>query len=200
MRRAGRWAVLGYLAMLILGNVVVVGGAWAFPCKGDVNTGDTPKAVSESCGEPMLVEKRTVSVKETEGKETRSSLTNIEEWTYTAGPTQLMQSFRFENGKLIDIGSPGYGPVQDFSIDNCRNGEFLAVGDSKLDAFMKCGHPLAQETQPDKVTVTAEGEIKRRTTVSVDEWTYRYGPGAPGYTLRFENGVVASIRPREFGK
>jgi hypothetical protein len=111
-----------------------------------------------------------------------------------------MQSYRFENGKLAAVGSPGYGPVQDFTVDNCRNGEGLTVGDSTLDAYLKCGEPLAREKRPDKVTQTEEGKMKRSTTVSVSEWTYRYGPDVPGYTLRIEDGLVTDIRAREFGK
>lgn len=189
------------IVVVIIGALPFVGAAFGFPCKGEgVNTGDTPEIVAKRCGEAMLKEKRVVTVKETEGKVTRTTVTNIEEWIYTAGPTELMQLFRFENGKVVDIGSPGYGPVQDFSMDNCNNGELLAVGDSPLDAYMKCGEPLGKEKRADKVTVTVEGGVKRQTTVPVVEWTYRYGPNLPGYTLTFENGVVVSIRPREFGK
>ena len=195
-------AVFGiYIVMLTLGTLLFAGAAMGFPCKGEtVNTGDTPEEVAKKCGEAMLKGKRVVTVKETEGKVTLSTVTNIEEWIYNAGPTELMQSYRFENGKLVDIGSPGYGPVQDFSMDNCRNGEFLAVGDSSLDAYMKCGEPLGKEKRADKVNEAVEGDVKRQTIVSVVEWTYRYGPNAPGYTLRFENGLVTDIRTREFGK
>ena len=198
----GSVKVIGrYMVAVTIGALSLVGSALGFPCKGDgVTIGDTPEIVARMCGEAMLKEKRVVTVKETEGKVARTTVTKIEEWIYTAGPTELMQSFRFENGKVVDIGSPGYGPVHDFSIDNCRNGELLAVGDSTLAAYMKCGEPLAKENQADKVTKTVEGDLKRQTTVSVVEWTYRYGPDLPGYTLRFENGVVVSIMPREFGK
>lgn len=37
-------------------------------------------------------------------------------------------------------------------------------------------------------------------TVPVVDWTYRYGPDLPGYTIRFENGIAGEIRVREFGK
>jgi Protein of unknown function (DUF2845) len=194
--RVGKYVV----AVLTLGNLLVAGAAMGFPCKEPAIFGETPEEVAMKCGEPMLKEKRVVTVKETERKVTRSTVTNIEEWFFTAGPTELMQSYRFEDGKLVDIGSPGYGPVQDFSMDNCRNGELLAVWDSSLDAYMRCGEPLGKEKRADKVTESVEGDIKRQTAVSVVEWTYRYGPDLPGYTLRFENGLVTDIRKREYGK
>jgi hypothetical protein len=190
-----------YVVMLTLGVLLFAGAALGLPCKGEtVNTGDTPEQVATKCGEPMLKEKRVVSVRETEGKVTRSTIRTTDVWTFNFGPAELMQSYIFENGKVADIRSVGYGLVQDFSVDNCRNGELLALGDNALDAYNKCGEPLARETRADKVIETEEGEIKRRTTVSVVEWTYRYGPNVPGYTLRFENGLVTDIRTREFGK
>lgn len=198
MHRNLKVAICRYIAPFIL---LIASNAFGFPCTGEpITTGDTQEEVAARCGEPMLKDKRVISVKETEGKTTRSSVTKIEEWTYNGGTTVLMQSFRFENGKVAEIGSPGYGPVQDFSVDNCRNGELLAVGDSILEAFMKCGDPIAKEDRADKVIETKEGGIKRQTKLSVVDWTYRYGPNALGYTLRFENGRVANIRPREFGK
>jgi len=69
-----------------------------------------------------------------------------------------------------------------------------------VEAYLKCGEPLAREKRPEKVTESVEGEIKRRKSVAVVEWTYRYGPEAPGYTVRFENGDAVDIRPRTFGK
>ena len=80
------------------------------------------------------------------------------------------------------------------------NNTIVAIGDTPVDAYLKCGEPLAKEKREEKIVKTMEGEIKRRTAVSVVEWTYRYGRNAPGYTLRFENGKVTEIRTREFGK
>lgn len=189
------------IVMLTLGSLLFAGAALGLPCKGEtVYTGDTMEEVAAKCGEPILKEKRVVSVMETDEKTTHSTITTTDVWTFNFGPAELMQSYTFENGKVADIRCVGYGLVQDFNVDNCRNGELLAVGDSAVDAYSKCGEPVAKETRPDKVIETEEGQIKRRTTVPVVEWTYRYGPNAPGYTLRFENGLVTDIRTREFGK
>lgn len=84
--------------------------------------------------------------------------------------------------------------------DTCRNGELLAIDDSYLDAYLKCGEPISREKLPDKVVETEEGSKKRLTSVPVVEWTYRYGPDAPGYTIRIEDGRGTDIRTREFGK
>jgi hypothetical protein len=65
---------------------------------------------------------------------------------------------------------------------------------------VKCGEPIAKEKLKNKVSESDYGVIKRRTTVPVVEWTYRYGRDLPGYMITFENGVAVDIRTREFGK
>jgi hypothetical protein len=164
--------------------------------------------VTAKCGEAALKEQRTVIVAEMTTEVTGTIITSattttsttIDEWTYLFGPEEPVQSYRFEKGRLIEISNKGLGPVYDFSIDPCRNGGSLAVGDSTVETYLKCGEPIAKETRKNKVIESEYGVTKRRTTVPVVEWTYRYGPDAPGYTVTFENGVATDIRTREFGR
>ena len=188
--------------MLTLATMFVAGNAMGLPCKGrDVNTGDTEEEVASKCGEAMFKEQRKVRLETADASGIRSSTTTtVDEWAFDFGPDELMQSYRFENGKLVRIANIGYGRLPDATDDTCRNGELLAVGDSSLETFLKCGEPLSKEEQPDKVIETKGGGETRRTTVPVVEWTYRYGPDLPGCTVRIENGRVTEIRAREFGK
>lgn len=41
--------------------------------------------------------------------ERRSVTREYEEWTYNFGPRRFMQVVTFENGRLIDVQSAGYG-------------------------------------------------------------------------------------------
>ena len=69
------------------------------------------------CGEPMGKNTRTESVgertrqkgEEIETTQERVVYKTIEEWTYNFGPRQLMQVVVFENGRLVDVRSAGYG-------------------------------------------------------------------------------------------
>ncbi|WNG25412.1 DUF2845 domain-containing protein [Cystobacter fuscus] len=69
------------------------------------------------CGEPMAKESRTETVGEkTRTRDEQGSSTQehtvqktIEEWTYNFGPSRLMQVAVFENGRLVDVRSGGYG-------------------------------------------------------------------------------------------
>jgi len=195
------------LAMLTLCFLLVTDTAHGGSCKdAAVTTGDPLAEVTAKCGEPMLKEERTVKVEETvkdkKGIHTTTTTTTINEWVFNSGPTEQMQMLRFENGKLAEIRNIGYGLLNDPANDTCRNGELLAVGDTTIETFLKCGEPLGREKQADKMTETESesGDTKVKTTVGVVEWTYRYGRDLPGYTVRFENGTAADIRPRKFGE
>jgi hypothetical protein len=197
------------MTVLFLLHLFLSGNAFGVPCEGQtVNIGETMKEVTAKCGEAALKEQRTITVEEitTEGTGTAATTTTtktttiIDEWTYDFGPEEVVQSYRFAKGKLKEISNKGFGAVHDNSIDTCRNGEALAVGDSTVDTYLKCGEPIARENRKNKFIESDDGVTKRRTTVPVVEWTYRYGRNAPGYTVTFENGVAVNIRTREFGK
>jgi hypothetical protein len=94
----------GEAATLRCGNNLVADGA---------STTD----VVLKCGEPTSKHTRTRS----EGRKHRRGgkhdstteeevvETNIEEWTYNFGPNRLIQVAVFEDGKLVDVRSGGYG-------------------------------------------------------------------------------------------
>jgi hypothetical protein len=135
------------VSVLIAAALLIAGNALGLPCNGQpVNVGDTKKEVATKCGEAMFKEERNVKVEEVDKKGNRSVMaTTICEWAFDFGPDELMQLYRFENGKLAEIKSIGYGRLHDDPADTCRNGELLALGDSSLDAFLKCGEPIAKE-------------------------------------------------------
>jgi uncharacterized protein DUF2845 len=183
-------------------SLLIAAIAFALPCQDQtVDIGETTNEVSAKCGEARLKEQWTVKVEKTDAKGAASiTVKTIDEWTYDTGPDDLLQTYRFEGGKVVGIANPGYGRARDFAADPCRNGESLKVGDTPVETYLKCGEPLAKEKRADKVIESESDGEMRRTTLSVVEWTYRYGRDLPGYTITFENGVASSIRTREFGK
>lgn len=189
-------------AVLVSAVIGMAGTALGLPCKGWLaTTGDSMEEVAGKCGDAMYKEQRVVKQEITETNGSVSNTTAVVDlWAFDFGPDELMQSYRFENGKLVEIDNIGYGRSPESTDDTCRNGESLAVGDTSIETFLKCGEPLAKEPQADKIIETKSGGETRRTTVPVVEWTYRYGPDLPGWTLRIEDGKVTEIRKREFGK
>jgi hypothetical protein len=189
----------GLLAPLLV-LMLSCSDAFASPCKGEPLIGDSIAETASRCGDAVLKEQRVITVTETDKGGSRSSTTTTDEWTYDRGPDELVLTFRFENGRLSEISSNGYGTAADFSTDACRNGEALSVGDTTVEAYLKCGLPLAREKREARIEESESGGVSRKRAIPVSEWTYRYGRELPGYTVRFEDGIAVDIRTREFGK
>ncbi|ATB27047.1 DUF2845 domain-containing protein [Melittangium boletus] len=100
-----------------------------FPLRGDAaslrcgnqlaSEGASKSDVLVRCGEPAAKETRTERVGErTRDKDKQTGTTTttehvvyktIDEWTYNFGPSRFMQTAVFENGRLVDVRSGGYG-------------------------------------------------------------------------------------------
>jgi hypothetical protein len=94
--------------------VPVVGQAASMRCgTGLVSDGASKSDVVAKCGEPVSRESRTeseeVKTKDGDTSTKRVVQKTFEEWTYNFGPNRLMQVVVFENGKLIEVKSAGYG-------------------------------------------------------------------------------------------
>ncbi|QSQ21710.1 DUF2845 domain-containing protein [Pyxidicoccus parkwayensis] len=95
-------------------GIPVVGQAASMRCgTGLVSDGASKSDVVAKCGEPVSKESRTESeeVKTRDGDTSTKRVVQktFEEWTYNFGPNRLMQVVVFENGKLIEVKSTGYG-------------------------------------------------------------------------------------------
>ena len=106
-----RTAVLPCLPLLLL-----AGQAHALRCGNDlVSSGDTSGEVRRLCGEPVSIDEHEelVSYSLTDPATgvvlERTRVVTLVEWTYNFGPTRLMRRLRFENGKLVDSDTLGYG-------------------------------------------------------------------------------------------
>lgn len=188
------------IAAAVAAFLTCPGSGEAAPCNQEILVGQPMDEVAALCQLPTLKDKRDLWEEESDGKTKKRTTTTYEEWIFDTGAQEFMQSIIFLNGKVAETRLLGYGSMRDPMMPNCRNGEGLAVGDTMVDAYLKCGEPLAREKQADKVVESTDGEITRRTSVAVTDWTYRYGRDLPGYTIRFEDGRATDIRQREFGK
>ncbi|HEX8824135.1 MAG TPA: DUF2845 domain-containing protein [Archangium sp.] len=111
-------AWLAILSLSILFLLPTQADAATLRCGNQLASDGASKAdVLMRCGEPLTKESRTESVGEkVKQKDGDTSTTSekivyktIEEWTYNFGPNRLMQVVVFENGKLVDVQSKGYG-------------------------------------------------------------------------------------------
>src|SRR6218665_3016296 len=103
--------------------------ALVMPLRGDAATlrcgnqlasdGASKSEVLSRCGEPTAKESHTERVGEkTRGQDKQTDTTTttervvyktIDEGTYNFGPSRLLQTAVFENGRLVDVRSGGYG-------------------------------------------------------------------------------------------
>lgn len=82
-----------------------------------VHEGDRRYDVLKKCGEPADVETRTILRHPITWFHGRPILISpgalvevpVEIWTYNFGPHKLMRRLRFEDGKLVEIETLGYG-------------------------------------------------------------------------------------------
>lgn len=82
----------------------------------------------------------------------------------------------------------------------CKSG-IVSIGDAIPQVLQKCGRP-AYSTQREQVEVggsTKPGVRRTYTKVTVDDWTYNFGPTEFMYRVIFENGEVARIESLDWG-
>jgi hypothetical protein len=79
----------------------------------------------------------------------------------------------------------------------CRDG-IVSKGDLLAEVVKKCGPPTfqwqRQETRADYLR-----DSKSINIVTIDDWTYNFGPNEFMYNLRFENGRVMKIESLDYG-
>ncbi|RNC65835.1 MAG: DUF2845 domain-containing protein [Desulfuromonadales bacterium] len=81
------------------------------------------------------------------------------------------------------------------------SGGMVSLGDFIAEVVKKCGQPdFAYQREQTKVDGRWR-HYRSRTigTITVDDWTYNFGPNEFMYQLIFENGRVARIESLEWG-
>ncbi|HEU4458894.1 MAG TPA: DUF2845 domain-containing protein [Methylibium sp.] len=75
----------------------------------------------------------------------------------------------------------------------CRN-DFSQLGDTKGAILLKCGEPVAKDSFCKPADAPQAAGTAPAPCETVDEWTYKPGYGQFITTLRFESGVLKSVR------
>lgn len=82
----------------------------------------------------------------------------------------------------------------------CRDG-IVSVGDAIPQVVKKCGPP-AFAYQREQSRLDSNWRLYRArtyTTITIDDWTYNFGPNEFMYNLVFENGRVVRIESLDYG-
>ncbi len=88
----------------------------------------------------------------------------------------------------------------DASSISCPGG-IVSSGDSVVDLITKCGQPAWKESHQEELTDRLAPDLRQRTYVTVEQWTYDLGPQQLLRIVTIRNGVVSGIHTgREYGR
>lgn len=79
------------------------------------------------------------------------------------------------------------------------NGKIVSEGDDIASVLVACGKPATREERQEVVIIREDGGAKREQTVTIEEWTYNFGPDRLIQVLTFRNGTLANIRSGGYG-
>jgi hypothetical protein len=190
------------LALFITAAWPVLAAAEALDCSGGiVSVGDSRIDLLLKCGEPDAKEThQEVFSDSTLQGEKRKLYVTIDEWTYNFGPARFMRVVTLRDGKVADIRVGGYGYDKSVTPGQGECGErIISVGDAKTDVLAKCGEPAWTESRQESLSEKFDDGQARKVFVTVEEWTYNFGPNRFLRIFTFRNGKLSDIRTGGYG-
>jgi hypothetical protein len=147
--------------------------------------------VRRVCGEPDYVDRWSSAGGELAGP----PLAGTEEWYYNFGPSQLLRILRFQNGRVTDVQSEGYG----FGIGGSHSCSPYDVdeGMSKYRLLENCGEPESRRAEYllRPLGGARDSRLRRGLAhVYTEEWVYNFGASHLKRAVTLENGRVTDVR------
>ena len=99
---------------------------------------------------------------------------------------------------MVAMSAPG------FAIESPTmrcDGGIVSVGDRAVEVLGKCGQP-SYSTQREEKRINEGGRGSREKTVAIvtiDDWSYNFGPNQFQYRLLLEDGKVTRIESLDYG-
>ena len=181
--------------------------AWAFAdsisCDGGiVSNGDTAVDLLMKCGQPEWKDTHTEEIGDTLNKDTRrKTQITVEEWTYNFGAYQFLRVVTLRNGVIAGIRTGQYGTSRGSDAPGPACGDrIISVGDTKADILIKCGEPFYKSSHEEELKERFDDASSRKVIVTVEEWTYNFGPQQFMRVITFRNGTVVDIRTGGYGR
>jgi len=170
----------------------ILNAARGFRCGGNIiSKGDSKPEVLHHCGEPDWTDTRQRETFERYGRDWRKRYITVSEWLYNPGPTALIRILTFEENRLVDIRTEGFGYIQGGASRGKTRADMISVGDSKAEVFAQWGEPAEKTEFPEERTIRKSNGRVLEYTVTVSIWTYPSNFGTR--VLRFEDGALVDI-------
>ena len=191
------------VAILLLGFSPSPAIADSISCSGGiVSTGDSVVDLIIKCGKPDWKEYHQEEITDqfAPGIKQRTYIA-VEQWTYNFGPQQLLRIVTLRNSVVKDVRTGQYGPPKDrrSSEPDCGD-RIISIGDTKGDVLAKCGEPFYRSSHDEDVVDQFDGTHFRKVVVTVEEWTYNFGPQRFLRIITFRNSEVVDVRTGGYGR
>ena len=207
-------AVAAGLALALAGPPTAGRADDGVSCPGGiVSVGDSRLDLLAKCGVPTLVEERPAQVTEWVGDRyqgfARTVTLKRETWTYDRGSSRLVTYVRLEAGKVLGVGTGGYGkgsgsasplrrPVPRAPCDPAA----LRAGLTTYDLLSTCGEPVFRDVVEEQVSIAeGDGVVAQGATPTVERetWVYDFGPRALVRLVLVRDGRVTGVRTGGYG-
>jgi hypothetical protein len=170
--------------------------------RGIVSNGDSAVDLIVKCGQPEWKDTRTEEIVEKTGTDARRTTTvTVEDWTYNFGPYQFMRIVTVRNGVVAEVRTGRYGAPKDRGPAPPECGDrVISTGDTKADVLIRCGEPFFKTSHQEELKERTSEISGRTVTVTVEEWTYNFGPQRFMRIITFRNGIVIEVRTGGYGR
>jgi hypothetical protein len=169
---------------------------------GIVSDGNSVVDLLMKCGQPAWKDSHQEEFTDrlTPGLKQRTYVT-VEQWTYNFGPQQLLRTVTIKNGVVTDVKTGQYGPSKDREPVKPECGDrIISTGDTKGEVLAKCGEPFYRNSHDEELREQFDEIHSRKIVVTVEEWTYNFGPQRFLRIITFRNGMVVDIRTGGYGR
>jgi len=173
--------------------------SYAFRCDGDLVTkGDTKISVLKKCGKPTWIDRWAEEIIDLPDTDFEHRITRVNErWIYNLGPHQFLRFITFKDSEVISIETGGRGFTVLPNMQRC-NFEIFSLGTTSAEVAAKCGEPDWKEQRYETVTQKIAGG-RRQLFITIDEWTFNFGPTSFMRILTFRNGNLVDIKSGDKG-
>ncbi len=191
------------LLIVLAGVLPTTADASSISCQGGiVSTGDSVVDLVVKCGEPAWKESHQEELTERPAAGLRQqTYVTVEKWTYDFGPQQLLRIVTIKNGIVTDVRTGReYGLPRDRDTPKPECGDrIISTGDAQADVFNKCGEPFYRTSHTEELWEPIGASGSRKVVVTVEEWTYNFGPQRFMRIITFRNGRVVDVRTGNYG-
>jgi len=165
-----------------------------------VSVGDNKAEVLIKCGSPAWKDDWTDQIITNPNSVDASRLSiDRERWVYNFGHNSFLRFLLFENGRLVNIATGGYGYDGGHPSGRLCDSAEIQTGISQYEILQRCGEPAFKDTRQEEQFTSVDKNTNRLITKRIDEWTYNFGPNRFLRILKFENGRLVDVETGDRG-